>query len=357
VIHMISEFDANKGHLIQDGNLLSTEAMVDEPIGRQAEIERLRTSLAPMLRGQPPLNAWLCGPPGSGKTLLAQWAVQAACDSAASRIGVYVNCWQHRSLYSVLQAIVDELKILGAEAQDTNVKFDRIRQALRGWPTVIILDEIDRPMPAQREEIIYGLLGFPKCALACIAKGTQALATMDEGVRSRLSPVVIQLAPYSAEELEAILTDRAQRALAPNSWTPVVLKQIAAEANSDARVAIQILRQAAASAEMSGNTKLTTCLVERCLRPWRLVRQEARLTGLSEHEKILFEQVKQHGPLGASELARRYVACCLGRNIRPMARRTFTKYLSRLSAAGLLETSGQPPGPGGQIVRAITADP
>ena len=354
---MISEFNANKSHLIQDGNLLSTEATVDELIGRQAEIESLKTSLAPMLRGQPPLNTWICGPPGTGKTLLARWAVQATCGGAATRVGVYDDCWQHRSLYSILQAIIDELKVFGAEAQDTNVKFNRIQQALRGRPTVIILDGIDRLMPAQREEIIYGLLGFPKCALACIAKGTQALAAMDEGVRSRLSPVVIQLPPYSAEELEAILTDRAERALAPNSWTPVVLKRIAAEANGDARMAIQVLRQAAAAAEMSENAKLTPRLVERCLTPWRLVQQETRLAGLSEHERILFDQAKQHGPLRVSELARRYAASCQSRNIRPMARRTFTKYLSQLSAAGLLETSNQQPGPGGRIVRSIPASP
>ena len=111
---------------------------------------------------------------------------------------MYVNCWQHRSLYSVLQAITDDLKILGAEAQNTNVKLVRIRQALRGRPFVVILDEIDRPIPAQREEIIYGLLGLPRGALACVANGTQVLATMDERVRSRLSPMVIQLSPYSA---------------------------------------------------------------------------------------------------------------------------------------------------------------
>jgi len=288
--------------------------------------------------------------------LLARWAVQEACGSASSRVAAYVNCWEHRSLYSVLQATIDQLKILGAEAQDTNIKMDRIRQALRGRPFVVILDEIDRPMPAQREEIIYGLLSLPKGALACIANGTHALATMDERVRSRLSPVVIQLSPYSAKELEAILTDRARRALAPDSWTPAVLRRIVATANGDARAAIQVLRQAAATAEMSGNAKLTTRLVEQCLRSWRLVQQEARIASLSEHEMILFDQAKQQGPLRASELARRYAACCRSRNIQPMARRTFTKYLSRLSAAGLLDASGHSPGPGGRIVRAITAE-
>jgi Cdc6-like AAA superfamily ATPase len=351
---MVSELE---GHLIEDGNLLSTETVAGEPIGRQAQVEKLRTCLAPMLRGEPALNTWVSGPPGSGKMLLARWATQEACGGAGSRVAAYVNCWEHRSLYSVLQAIIDQLRILGAEAQDTNLKMDRVRQALRGRPFVVILDEIDRPMPIQREEIIYGLLSLPKGALACIANGTQALATMDERVRSRLSPVIICLSPYSAKELEAILIDRARQALAPNSWTPAVLKRIAAAANGDARVAIQVLRQAAASAEMSGNTKLTTCLVEQYLRPWCLVQQESRLACLSEHERILLEQAKQHGPLGASELARRYAACCQGRNIRPMARRTFTKYLGRLSAAGLLETCGQIPGPGGRIVSVITADP
>jgi Cdc6-like AAA superfamily ATPase len=283
--------------------------------------------------------------------------VESTCGGATSRIGVYVNCWQHRSLYGVLQAIIGELKILGAAAQDTNVKLDRILQAVRGRPFIVILDEIDRPMPARREEIVRGLLSLPRCALACIAQGTQALAVMDEGVRSRLSPVVIHLAPYSAKELEAILTDRARRALAPDSWTPAVLKHIATAANGDARIAIQILRQATASAETSGNTKLTPRLVEQCLRPLRLVQHEAQLAGLSKHEKILLDQAKQHGPLRATELARRYAGCCQNRNIRPMARRTFTKYVSRLSAAGLLETSGQIPGPGGRIVRAATADP
>ncbi len=258
------------GHFIEDGNLLSPETAAGEPLGRQEESKQLRTCLAPALRGQPPLNAWLCGPSGSGKTLLARWVTESTCGGATSRISVYVNCWQHRSLYGVLQAIIGELKILDAEAQDTSVKLDRIQQAARGRPFIVILDEIDRPMPAQREEIIRGLLSLPRCDLACIAKGTQALATMDEGVQSRLSPVIINLPPYDVKELEDILIDRARRALAPDSWTPKVLRLIATAANGDARVAIQVLRQAAAAAEMSGNTTLTPRLIEQCLRPLRL---------------------------------------------------------------------------------------
>jgi cell division control protein 6 len=346
---MVSELE---GHLIEDGNLLSSEAVAGEPIGRQDQVKGLRTCLAPMLRGEPALNTWVCGPPGSGKTLLARWATQKICGGAGSRVAAYVNCWEHRSLYSVLQAIIDELKILGAEAQDTSIKMGRIRQALRGRPFAVILDEIDRPMPAQQEEIVYGLLGLPKGALACIANGTQALATMDERVRSRLSPVVVELTAYSTKEIEAILTDRARRSLVPGSWSSAVLRRIAAGAAGDARLAIQLLRQGAAAAEEAGSSRIDWRFVEQRIRQYQALREESRLAGLSEHERIIWELVLQHTPLGTAELARHYISHCQRHGIQPMARRTFTKYLSRLAATGMVAVSQQPLNAGGRVVCA-----
>jgi len=341
-----------EGHLIEDGNLLSPETAAGEPLGRRTESERLRTCLAPVLRGQPPLNAWLCGLPGSGKTLLARWAVESTCGGAASRLSVYVNCWQHRSLYSVLQAVIDELKVLGAEAQDTNIKMDRIRQTLRGRPFVVILDEIDCPMPAQREEIIYGLLSLPRCALACIAKGTQALATMDERVRSRLSPVIIELPAYTPQEIEAILADRARRALAPDSWTSAILRRIAAASGGDARRAINLLRQAAAAAEQAGSSRLDLRLINPILKQWHALAEEMKLAGVTEHEKMILQVARTRGPLGTTALAQACRTCCRKSGLPPVAQRTFSKYLGRMAALGLLRVADRPMAQGGRLVRA-----
>ncbi len=346
---MTSELE---GHLIEDGNRLSPEAVAGKLMGRQDQARRLHTCLAPMLRREPALSAWVCGPPGSGKTLLVQWATQEACGGAGSRVAAYVNCWEHRSLYSVLRAIIDELKILGAEAQDTNVKMDRIRQALRGRPFVVILDEIDRPMPAQREEIIYGLLSLPKVGLICTANSTQTLATMDAHVQSRLNPVVIRLSPYSAKELEAILTDRARRALAPDSWTPAVPKRIAATVNGDARVAIQILRQAAAAAEQAGSSRLDLRLINPLLKQWHALAEETKLTGVTEHEKMILQVARTRGPLGTTALAQAYRTSRRVSGLPPVAQRTFSKYLGRLAALGLLRVADRPMAQGGRLVRA-----
>ena len=206
---------SDQGSIIVDSAAISTDAVPDRLVGREEQADRLWACLAPMPAGQAPLNAWLCGPPGSGKSSLARMSVDQACSSRASSVGVYVNCWQHRTLYSVLQAMTNQLRVLGADAQDTDVKLNRIRQTLRGRPAVIILDEVDRPLPAQRNDILYGLLGLPNVGLLCAASSTNALATLDKRVRSRLSPVVVELARYFANELEAVLIDRAERALAP----------------------------------------------------------------------------------------------------------------------------------------------
>ena len=279
VIRMVSELEE---HLIEDGNLLSPETVTDEPIGRRAELEELHTCLTPMLRNQSPLNTWVCGPPGSGKSLLVRWAVECTCGAAGSRISVYVNCWQHRSLYSVPQAIINRLKILGAEAQDTNVKLDRIRQALRGRLFVVILDESDRPMPAQREEIIYGLLNLPKVGLICVANSTQALA---------------------------------------------------------------------AAAEQAGSSGLDLRLINPILKQWHSLAEETKLIGVTGHEKMILQVARTRGPLGTTTLAQAYRTSCRMSGIPPVAQRTFSKYLSRLAALGLLRVADRPMAQGGRLVR------
>jgi Cdc6-like AAA superfamily ATPase len=305
-----------------------------------------------MLRGEEPMNAWLYGPPGTGKTTVARSVMDDACGSGSQRIGVHVNCWQHRTLYSVLQAIVDELKVLMSEAQDTNFKFDRIRQVFHDRPAVVILDEIDRPMPSQREEIIYGLLNLPRTGLICIANSTRAFAMLDERVLSRLNPVPIEFIEYSSAEIEEILAGRALRALTPGSWTPDHLKSIAAGAGGDARAAIETLRRVAATAEMKGGERLDTRLIDLYSRQHQAIQRTSRFEALSEHEKIIRELAAQHGPLGTTELRRRYGEYCRPHQLQPVATRTFTKYLSRLSSAGVLRISARPMGAGGRIVQA-----
>jgi len=339
--------------IILNGEVLADDGPAHRLLGRKGQVRQLERCLRPVSQRRRPLNVWLHGPAGSGKTTLARWVVEAVVPTASSVVSVHVNCWQHRSLYSVTQAIVDELRILAAEAQDTNFKLDRITQALGGRPMVVILDEIDRPMPAQRDAIIYGLLSLPRSGLICTARSLQPLAAMDGGVRSRLSPIAIEMPAYSRRQIAEIATDRASCALTPGCWSPPLIGRIADAAGGDARVAIAMLRHTAVAAEEAGRAKLDIRAVEPFLRQWRKIKLDEKLAGLSDHERVIHELATRYQPIGTVELMRRYEAYCIRHTLQPVARRTFRKYVSRLHSAGLLDIKSSSSGPRGRMVRCL----
>jgi len=227
---------------IRDARVFDEAYVPPTVIGREDERRQLGLCLSPMKEGQAPLNAWLYGPAGSGKTVVARAVAREVCTAHSGRHASYVNCWERHSLYQVVQAIADDLRVLGAEAQDTNVKLERIRRALRDEPTVVILDDIDRLRPTHRERIIYGLSAMPRTGLICISHGNETLLALEERTKSRLSPTVIPFAPYTAEDIKAILADRAHLGLKSPAPSDALLTRLAHTAHGDARVAVQGLR-------------------------------------------------------------------------------------------------------------------
>jgi Cdc6-like AAA superfamily ATPase len=162
--------------------------------------------------------------------------------------------------------------------------------------------------------------------------------------------VVLGLKPYKMAEIEEVLFDRVTLALAPGSWTEGLIHRIAQAACGDARLAISILQQAAAGSEQCGCQAIDFQNADRCLTQWHVLRREALVAGLSEHERILHLLVQEHGPIGTSELAGLSASRCQASSLSPVARRTFSKYVSRLMAAGLIHVVGYSATRGGRIL-------
>ncbi|MBP7745511.1 MAG: hypothetical protein KA383_05220 [Phycisphaerae bacterium] len=107
-------------------------------------------------------------------------------------------------------------------------------------------------------------------------------------------------------------------------------------------------------ADEAGHRMLDSGSIDRELKCWQEVRREARMAGLSEHEKALARLAEKHTPVSTVRLRELYVAGCHERGIPPLARRTFSKCLSRLIAADLLRVTARP-GAGGRRL-AYVAD-
>ena len=223
--------------------------------GRDTQIKELQFCLSPAIKKSKPFHAWLFGKPGSGKTVTSRHILNQLHSAFGVR-GAYVNCWEHTTLYSVLDKLVADLRILGADKPDASFKLQRFERRIKDEPMVIVLDEIDQPTPKERNAIPYNLCNLQKVGLVCICNSRSFLFSLDERIKSRLNPTQIEFRPYSADEIAFILKKKAGHALIPEAWNRKTISKIAELAAGDARLAIKTLKNSAVYAEKAGDEKI-----------------------------------------------------------------------------------------------------
>jgi len=284
--------------------------------------------------------------------MLAKALTKAICGDSSSGYAFHVNCWERHSLYQVVQVIADQLKVLGADAQDTNVKLDRIRHAIKEKPVVVILDDVDRVAPSERGRIVYALLQLPRTGLVCISNHDKTLRSLDDRTRSRLSPLMIAFPRYRPGDIEAILDDRARDALSPGTWEDRALKRLASSAGGDARAAIQGLRQGTVAAENSGKHQLQASAARKSSFKSGTKESEAPANQLAYHERLIYELATRHAPVQTTDLRHVYHTHCKKQRIAPVAPRTFSKYVKHLGDCGLLDVDNRVASARGRLIRA-----
>lgn len=328
------------GPVIADIAPLTPEYLPDRCIGRDRTVEEIAPCLAPARRRRKPIHVWIYGPPGSGKTVAARAAVRQT-EKRAPVATSHVSCWRHRSFYSVLDAIITELRVLRAEEQRTAARLRRLEKHLGDGPCVVILDDLDLPSVREREDIVYSLASIGKVGLVCISHSERALLGIQQQVRARLNPQVIGLKAYSAEELVSILEERAMLALKPRSWNKATLSRIAGVSDGSASLAIEVLRAAAYAAEADGQDRISARHVDKARSKSLSARDERIASGLTSHHVALWKLVRTSQRIPSGRLRSAYVARCREANVRPIAPRTYTKYISHLTRAGLIQPVGR----------------
>jgi len=322
--------------ILKNPEVLDEEHLPGRMLYGKQRINEIEDYLSPTVRRQRPLHLWLYGAPGTGKTVTARY-VLAKLHRESGVQGAYVNCWEHDSLYSVLDYVTAELRILRAEEQRTAKKLEKFQQHIKQEPFVLILDEMDKPSPKERASILYSFCNIPRVGLISISNSCDPLFELDARVRSRLNPALVVFDSYTPEELAAILAERAQEALADGSWDSKMLRQIAELAQGDARVALQTLKRAAWMAERDRTPKITDVHVQKAWTSTQELKRQYLLGKLTRDHRILYEIVKYQSQILSSDLRQLYLLECSRMKRRPIAERTFSEYVNDLRTAGLAD--------------------
>ena len=326
---------SNESTVITDPTVFDASLDPSSLVGREKEFAVVTTFIDSVYRVPTASHLWMYGPAGSGKTSLVRLALVASERTKTN--SAFINCGEEPTYYAVLDRICNELRLLRSEQQSTSAKLRRLRQRWGQQPFFVVLDEIDMMAPKERQALLYGLANSGKVGLVAISYKRNSLSSLDSRVRSRLTPKILMVKPYSRSQLLTILISRAQQGLYESSWNTGVLRRIASLSDSDARMAIRTLGAAAFEADRAGAETLTTEHVRAAWTDLTAVRQERLAHDLNLHQRLILDIVRRKATIRSAELKTAYGRACRSRHVRPVATRTFLLYVNRLVRYRLIE--------------------
>ncbi|MBN1460675.1 MAG: hypothetical protein JXA57_14160, partial [Armatimonadetes bacterium] len=163
-----------------------------------------------------------------------------------------------------------------------------------------------------------------------------SLLSLAPNVVNRVSPVFIEFPPYDAEGAKSILLDRANAGLQAGTWNHMLLEQISAMSNGDARVAIQTLRSAAHMADSDARGFVEQKHVQAAFEKAQDLRRRYRLKKLTAHHRIIYDIVKERKKVTMREVEKEYNTRVKEYLMGPVSKRSFCRYIEVMKRMRLL---------------------
>lgn len=331
--------------LFKDESVLYPDFLPDALPSREKEIEELVFALRPASEGKKPSNAFVVGPPGTGKTATVRFVLKALSEFSGKSMGVVVNCFEVNSRHAVLSELANRF---GAVTPRRGIGSD---ETLSEWVSelrkkkllpIIVLDEGDQLLSSEDgSNLLYDLVRLSEkhgvsAGVIVVSNDAELLSRLDDRVRSSFSPVRLDFEPYSPVQLKSIFAARSEMAFFPNavsSETIDVIAGHAAKLGGDCRVGIEALLAAGRLAEKENASQV---LPGHCQKVFGLVDQvslEKRLNYLSAAESDLLATIGRHNEVTSGELFLFYQSEVK----HPLAERMFRVMLSKLAKLGIVE--------------------
>ena len=197
---------------VRDFRVFDFAYVPEKPIIR----DEARTIIDALLRYEQtgvPTNLAVIGPRGSGKTMMMRYLERLLSRAGHLRV-CYCSIREHNTSFKAVAHILGE----PARGRSLGELYDRFREAMTER-TVLVLDEADLWSAKDRNrDLLYHLRRSDRTYMTILlSNAPRLLDQLDPSVRSSLQAETLFFRNYDAEQIRAILTDRATRGL--TEWT------------------------------------------------------------------------------------------------------------------------------------------
>ena len=308
---------------------------------RDQQQHHVARCIKPLLEGRNGTNMFIHGAPGIGKTAAIKWVFRDLADTTDDVHVVYVNCWQRNTSYQVLLGICDEL----GYAFTQNKRQDELMEIIKGMcnkkAVVFCFDEIDK---VEDLDFLYSILqDIFKRSVILITNYKEWLGDMEQRVKSRFLPDVIEFKPYNRDETKKILQDRVGFAFVPGCWNAEALDIIVDKAAhaQDIRSGIFLMRQAALAAENASSRKIMPEHAQSAVAKLSDMLVQ-RTDDLEDDTKLVLDVIKAAGGGKSGDLFKVYKE-----KSGEGSYKTFARKVEKLAKAVLIKTNKIVGGPEG----------
>ncbi len=224
---------------------------------REEQQRKIAAAIQPLFQERNGKNLVIHGLPGIGKTVACRHVLQELEEKTDEIIPIYVNCWKKNTSYKVVIEICELIGYRFTQNKKTDELFKEIVKLLNKKKVVFVFDEIDK---ADDYDFLYTLIEeIYKKSIILITNFKTFMNEMDERVKSRLVPELVEFNPYNLEETKGILKQRLEYAFNVNIWETTAFEAVVKKTASlqDVRSGIQLLKDSGDIAEGKASRKIT----------------------------------------------------------------------------------------------------
>lgn len=357
------QYVQKRKQLIKNKKVLQTSYLPEELPHRKEQIDRIVSIISIALSGEKPSNIIVYGKTGTGKTAVLNYIgkeLRKADPGIEKCYYLYVNCEVVDTAYGILYNIASQfIQDIGKKIPFTGWSFEKLYEELYtemenlNRVFVIVLDEVDHMITKKGDAILYYLakinehLSKSKVSLIGISNNMKFLELLEPKARSRLGGESMIFPPYSRNQLEDILKNRAEEVFDEGVLEDTVIPVCAAMAaknEGDARTAIDLLRTAADIAERNGDSVITEAHVKSAKNSLEMNVVEEAIKTLSVQSKCVLLSIVKNTEnnnrtmiTGDVYVIYKDIVDILG--FSPLTQRRITDLISELDMMGLINAS------------------